>query len=113
MQKTLHPIIDPRGRQERPLLQLAPRVTLEELRKGKILFYDNTKLGFCNYMEVFVRIKERLREMGITNFVDYRETVRGKDTQKLEEYAASWRKKNRLPPLLPWAIGGHHRQHAF
>ncbi|HHX73477.1 MAG TPA: hypothetical protein GX699_01065 [Firmicutes bacterium] len=88
MQKTLHPIIDPRGRQERPLLQLAPRVTLEELRKGKILFYDNTKLGFCNYMEVFVRIKERLREMGITNFVDYRETVRGKDTQKLEEYAA-------------------------
>ena len=88
MQSALHPILDPRGRQERPLLQLAPRVTLEELRKGKILFYDNTKLGFCNYMEVFVRIKERLREMGITNFVDYRETVRGKDTQKLEEYAA-------------------------
>ena len=39
-------------------------------------------------MQVFVRIKERFTEMGITNFVDYCETVRGKDTKKLEEYAA-------------------------
>lgn len=85
---SLHPIIDPRGYQERPLLKLAPRVSLQELQAGKILFYNNTKLGFCNYGEVFVRIKERFQEMGITNFVDYCETVRGKDTQQLEEYAA-------------------------
>lgn len=84
----LDSILDPRGFQEREILELAPRVTVEELKKGKILFYNNTKLRFCNYMEVFTRIKERFSELGITNFVDYEETVRGKNTQKLEEYAA-------------------------
>jgi hypothetical protein len=88
MNETLKPLLDPRGKQERPVIKLAPRVGIEELKKGKILFYDNTKLGFCNYGEAFVRIKERFREMGIENFVDYRETVRGKDTRALEKYAA-------------------------
>ena len=88
MVKKLNPLLDPRGFQERPILKLAPRVSLEELKEGKILFYNNTKLGFCNYGEVFVRIKERFREMGIHNFVDYTETVRGKDTAALENYAA-------------------------
>lgn len=88
MNESLSPLLDPRGTQERPVIKLAPRVGIEELNKGKILFYDNTKLGFCNYREVFVRIKERFREMGIKNFVDYRETVRGKDTKALEAYAA-------------------------
>ena len=78
MNKKLYPLIDPRGVQQRPVITLAPRPTLEQLKNGKILFYDNTKLSFCNYGEVFVRIKERFREMGISNFVDYRETVRGK-----------------------------------
>ena len=88
MPNKLNPLIDPRGRQERPVIQLAPRVSLDALKNGKILFYDNTKLSFCNYGEVFVRIKERFRGMGVSNFIDYRETVRGKDTQKLEAYAA-------------------------
>ncbi len=81
-------MLDPRGLQERPVIKLAPRAGIDDLRRGKILFYDNTKLGFCNYGEVFVRIKERFREMGVGNFVDYRETVRGKDTKALENYAA-------------------------
>lgn len=85
--KKLNPLMDPRGYQERTVLKLAPRLTLDDLRKGKVLFYNNTKLGFCNYINVFVRIKERFTELGITNFVDYVETVRGKDTNKLEEYA--------------------------
>ncbi len=88
MNETLKSLLDPRGMQERPVIKLAPRVGIEELKKGKILFYDNTKLSFCNYGEVFVRIKERFREMGIENFVNYRETVRGKDTKALEAYAA-------------------------
>ncbi len=88
MNETLKPLLDPRGTQERPVIKLAKRVSLEELKKGKILFYDNTKLSFCNYGEVFVRIRERFREMGIENFVNYRETVRGKDTKALEAYAA-------------------------
>ena len=45
MNRKLNPVLDPRGQQERPILKLAPRVSLEELKKGKILFYDNTKLG--------------------------------------------------------------------
>jgi hypothetical protein len=88
MTTKLHPLLDPRGIQERPLLTLAPRPTVEDLKKGKILFYNNTKLDFCNYGETFVRIKERFRELGITNFVDYKETVRGKGSKVLEEYAA-------------------------
>jgi len=88
MNKKLNQLLDPRGWQERPVIQLAARTSIENLRNGRILFYDNTKLSFCNYGEVFVRIKERFREMGIENFVDYRETVRGKDTAALENYAA-------------------------
>ena len=88
MNRKLDPLVDPRGWQQRPIINLAPRVSIEDLKKGKILFYDNTKLSFCNYGQTFVRIKERFREMGIGNFVDYRETVRGKDTAALEKYAA-------------------------
>jgi len=103
MSKKLNPILDPRGQQERPILKLAPRVSLEDLKGGKILFYDNTKLSFCNYGEVFVRIKERFREMGINNFVDYRETVRDKDTRKLEEYTAMLAKEK--PTAAVVALG--------
>lgn len=56
----LNSLLDPRGLQERTVIQLAKRPTLEELKKGKILFYNNTKLGFCNYYTVFDRIKEHL-----------------------------------------------------
>lgn len=84
----IHPVLDPRGKQERPMLQLAPRVSMDDLRKGPILLYDNTKLGFNNYMEVFTRIKENFAKDGITNFVDFRETVRGKTNQDLKDYAA-------------------------
>lgn len=85
---TLNPLLDPRGRQERPLLTLAPRVSMDDLRRGPVLFYDNTKLGFVNYMEVFRRLKENFAADGIANFVDFRETVRGKSNQDLQDYAA-------------------------
>ena len=103
MTKKLNPLIDPRGQQERPVIQLAPRVSIDALKNGKILFYNNTKLSFCNYGEVFVRIKERFREMGISNFIDYCETVRGKDTQKLEAYAAMLAKEK--PAAAVVALG--------
>ena len=83
----LHDLLDPRGFQKREVIDLAPRVTLDDLKNGKVLFYNNTKLDFCNYMAVFDRIKERFTELGITNFVDYYETVRGKNTEKLYAYA--------------------------
>jgi hypothetical protein len=103
MNKKLNPLMDPRGIQERPILTLAPRVSVEDLKKGKLLFYNNTKLDFCNYGEAFVRIKERFQEMSISNFVDYRETVRGKNTKQLEEYAAMLAKER--PTAAVVALG--------
>ena len=100
MIKKINPLLDPRGFQERPIIKLAPRVSVEELKKGKILFYNNTKLSFCNYGEVFVRIKERFRDMGIGNFVDYLETVRGKDTAALERYAAMLAKEKPVAAVV-------------
>ena len=88
MAKVLNSLLDPRGYQERTMITLAKRPTLEELKKGKILFYNNTKLGFCNYYTVFDRIKEHLTEIGATNWVEYTETVRGKDAAMLADYAA-------------------------
>jgi len=83
-------LLDPRGFQDRTLITLAKRPSLEELKTGKILFYNNTKLGFCNYYTVFDRIKEHLREIGCddSKWVEYTETVRGKNAEKLGEYAA-------------------------
>ena len=88
--RAVHSILDPRGIQERPMITLAHRPRLEELKTGKILFYNNTKLGFCNYYTVFDRIKEHLREIGCddSKWVEYTETVRGKNAEKLGEYAA-------------------------
>jgi hypothetical protein len=85
--KQLTNLLDPRGYQDRTIIKLAERVSIEDLKKGKILFYNNTKLGFCNYYTVFDRIKEKFISLGISNFVEYTETVRGKDAAKLAEYA--------------------------
>jgi len=86
---TFSPVLDPRGKQERPMLKLATRVSLEDLRRGPILFYDNTKLSFCNYGQIFTRIKHNFATRGITNYIDYCETPRGKTTQELKNYAAT------------------------
>lgn len=99
----LLPVLDPRGIQDRPLLKLAPRPTLEQLRQGRVLFYDNTKLSFCNYGVIFSRIKENLAREGVATFVDYVETVRGKSTQQLRDYAAMLAKEN--PVAAVTALG--------
>ncbi len=100
MSLKLDKIMDPRGKQRRSLLKLAKRPTMDALRKGPILFYDNTKLSFCNYMETFTRLKERLREEGISNFVDYVETVRGKSTQDQKDYAAFMAKEKPVAAIV-------------
>jgi hypothetical protein len=94
---TLNPILDPRGWQERRKIPLAPRVSMETLKKGPVLLFDNTKLGFCNYMQVYQRIKENFAKEGITHIVDYRETVRGKTNLDLIDFAA--RLKNEFKPV--------------
>ena len=66
-------LLDPRGYQERKVIELSKRPSLEELKKARILFYNNTKLGFCNYYTVYDRIRERLRGIGCddTNWVEF------------------------------------------
>ena len=61
---------------------------MEALKKGPVVFFDNTKLGFCNYMQVYRRLKVNFAKDGITNLIDYRETVRGKSTRGLKAMAA-------------------------
>jgi len=70
------------------------------LRKGPVVFYDNTKLGFCSYMEVFRRLKTNFAKDGITNLIDFRETVRGKTTQDLRGYAARLAAVNPVAAIL-------------
>lgn len=101
-------MLDPRGYQERPMLKLAKRPTLDELKKGKILFYNNTKLGFCNYYTVFDQIKKRLRDIGCddTQWVEYTETVRGKNAEKLAEYAAMLAKEQPVAAIVAFGDMG-------
>lgn len=106
MAKKLNDILDPRGIQNRTVITLAKRPSLDELKKGKILFYNNTKLDFCNYYTVFDRIKERLIELGITNFVEYKETVRGKNAEKLADYAAMLAKEKPTAAIVAFGDMG-------
>ncbi|WP_020614127.1 UGSC family (seleno)protein [Sediminispirochaeta bajacaliforniensis] len=100
MGKQQNRLLDPRGFQNRTAITMAKRSSLDELKKGKILFYNNTKLGFCNYYTVFGRIKEKLQEIGASNFVEYTETVRGKDAKKLADYAAMLAKEKPVAAIV-------------
>ncbi len=100
----INAILDPRGTQKRPSLRLAPRVSMDQLRKGPVLIYDNTKFGFVEYMEVVHRIKHNFAADGIANVVEYRETVRGKDNQTLIDFAA-WLKKEYNPVAVILGLG--------
>jgi len=102
--KAFEPVLDPRGKQARPQLQLAPRPSLDELKQGPILFYNNTKLDYCNYDETFVRLKENFEKLGITNFIDVKETVRGKSSQALKAYGAELVKRT-APKAAVVALG--------
>ncbi|MDR3364957.1 MAG: hypothetical protein LBS91_08455 [Clostridiales Family XIII bacterium] len=102
----LNALLDPRGIQDRQTITLAHRPSLDELKKGKILFYNNTKLGFVNYMTVFDRIKERLAEIGATNWVEYTETVRGKDAKMLADYAAMLAKEEPVAAITAFGDMG-------
>ena len=115
-QVKLNELLDPRGYQERKVLSLAKRPSLEELKNGKILFYNNTKLGFCNYYTVFDRIKKRLKDIGCdaSKWVDYVETVRGKNAEKLAEYAAMLAKEKPVAgDCCIWRYGNIILHHCF
>lgn len=80
-------LIDPRGHISKANITLTPRPSFNELKNGKILFYDNTKLSFCHYAEVFSAIKRGFQQRGLSHFSDVRQTVRGCMTEDLRERA--------------------------
>jgi hypothetical protein len=80
-------ILDPRGIQHRELLNLAKRPKLEALIAGPIVLYNNTKLFHNNYLAIFERTKENFIKEGISNFIEFIETPRGKSNQELKAFA--------------------------
>lgn len=86
-------IFDPRGKDHFHQLKLAPRPSLQTLRDGKILFFDNTKLDFCHYQEIFTRLETILNEHGIHRIEHVRQSVRGTMTAQIRELADKLVKK--------------------
>ncbi|HEP0991411.1 TPA: hypothetical protein QIX85_003538 [Serratia marcescens] len=80
-------IFDPRGENQFYELKLAPRPSLQALRDGKVLFFDNTKLDFCHYREIFTRLEAVLNENGIHHIEHVRQSVRGTMTEQIRALA--------------------------
>ncbi|ECC9829061.1 hypothetical protein D6K36_10970 [Salmonella enterica subsp. enterica] len=80
-------ILDPRGKNCFYELQLAPRPNLQALRDSTVLFFDNTKLDFCHYREIFIRLETILNENGIHRIEHVRQSVRGTMTEQIRELA--------------------------
>ncbi len=81
------PLLDPRGRLELVRLTLAARPDQARLAGGTLLFYDNLKMDVGHYGAIFARIKAGLQQRGIANFLDYRETIRGKTSADIAALA--------------------------
>jgi len=81
----VEPLLDPRGIIERKTIKLAKRKSFEELKNGKILFYNNAKLDMVNYYEIFNTLKEKFINLGLDNIVEIRENVRGKTAADFHE----------------------------
>jgi hypothetical protein len=84
----IEPVLDPRGRPMRKEVALASRVTVDELRRGPVLLYDNAKMSVGHYGEIFRRIRENLTRDGISGFLEICQTVRGLSLEELQGRAA-------------------------
>lgn len=99
-------IFDPRGKSRFYTLQLTPRPTLQALRDGKVLFFDNTKLDFCHYREIFTRLEAILNEHGIHGIEYVRQSVRGTMTEQIRELADTLAQKGAQAAVVALADMG-------
>lgn len=99
-------IFDPRGENQIDELQLAPRPSIQSLKEGKVLFFDNTKLSFCNYKEIFISLEAFFKDNGINNIEHVRQSVRGTMTQQMRELAAILAKENYTAAVVALADMG-------
>ncbi|MEC5345274.1 hypothetical protein ABRZ24_22035 [Brenneria populi] len=109
-------IFAPRGKNRFYELQLAPRPSLQVLRAGKVLFFDNTKLDFCHYREIFTRLETVLNEHGIHRIEHVRQSVRSTMTVQLRELAEKLASKEVQATVVALANMGiisdeHHPRH--
>ena len=81
-------LLDPRGYRQPPALTLAPRPELRALAAGRVLFYDNTKMDVGHFGALFTQIKQGMQARGAGNFIDCRETIRGKSDADIAALAA-------------------------
>lgn len=98
-----HWIMDPRGGMEKVQIQLASRPTLDQLKQGKLLIFNNTKVEFCNYTEIIPQLKRCFEELGVEQIEDYRRTVRGLNNQELGALARKLAEFN--PTAVVIALG--------
>lgn len=83
------PLVDPRGAapQNGETISLAPRPTPDELTDASVLYFDNSKLNFANYMAVFDTIESAFAQRGITDITFVQELLRGTDSGDLATMA--------------------------
>ena len=84
-------LLDPRGYRQLPVLTLAPRPDMSALTAGRVLFYDNTKMDVGHFGVLFAQIKRGMQVRGAGNFIDFRETIRGKSNADIAALAERFR----------------------
>ena len=84
-------LLDPRGYRQLPVLTLAPRPDMSALTAGRVLFYDNTKMDVGHFGVLFTQIKRGMQVRGAGNFIDFRETIRGKSNADIAALAERFR----------------------
>ena len=77
-------IFDPRPKILSHPLKLAKRTRLEELKKEKLLLYDNTKLDLNNYRTVLTTFQSHLKSNGFQQIEIFRQTIRGKNEKQIK-----------------------------
>ena len=87
-------LLDPRGYRQPPAPTLAPRPELRALAAGRVLFYDNTKMDVGHFGALFTQIKQGMQARGAGDFIDCRETIRGKSDADIAALAARFSSMN-------------------
>ncbi|SFN46780.1 hypothetical protein [Xenorhabdus japonica] len=97
---------DPRGNLACEVIKLAKRVSISEHKNREILFFDNTKLSFCNYSQIYKSIINIFKERDIINIKYVCQSVRGTMTQQIRELASELSKNNYSAAIIALADMG-------
>ncbi|MFM2480940.1 hypothetical protein [Celerinatantimonas sp. YJH-8] len=105
-QVTQHLSYEIRKLSNKQRLVLSSRPSLNSIRDGKLLFFDNTKLGFCHYRTIYTTLKYYLYQHSIVNLDYVRKSVRGTMTEQMRDLARELSQKNYCGAILALADMG-------